>query len=739
MNSTLQLKGTFEQRKNDAAFGSPNLPAGESINSKKLEELLSDLERLYDFWQKDNTVPGALVSVYYNKIAAKSNRIQRILSSGNNSIRGARYDNSNSLRHIITHYVSLKELEQSINEVKEAISILNEKFNGLISYDKIKEITTKGFNDKVLFKNSNLCKTNFLRIIVDAYYVEKFDILKDKTVLQEASIITIFKTISDTESLLKKIGIRIDNNRIIDETTIYLYPDELSLLKAKAPYLISMAVHDLSELTKNDFEFAGETEARYIASPKNEPTIGVIDTSFDQGVYFSEWVETTNLLSKDIPISDSDYVHGTAVCSIIVDGPSLNPDLDDGCGHFKVKHYTVAAGSQFSSFSIIKNIEKIVAMNPEIKVWNLSLGSKMEVNSNFISPEAAILDKIQSENDVIFVISGTNKKDNEKDKAIGAPADSINSLVVNSVTRNGDPTPYTRTGPVLSFFIKPDISYFGGDNLSKIRVCTNKGIEFVQGTSFSAPWVARKLCYLMSILGLSREEAKALLIHSSTTWQKQKFDIFKIGHGVIPQRIEDIVNTKDDEIQFIISGVSEEYDTYNYKLPIPIHQNKHPFIAKATLCYFPKCSRNQGVDYTNTELDIKIGRIKDKEIKSIDNNYQDSKGIFIQEKDARKYFRKWDNIKHIREILKTRNMPKIAYTPKGLWGISLKTKNRLNPEDGKGLKFSIIVTLKELNGVNRIDDFIRNCLLNEWFVNKIDIETRIDIHNIAEEDINFEE
>lgn len=84
-------------------------------------------------------------------------------------------------------------------------------------------------------------------------------------------------------------------------------------------------------------------------------------------------------------------------------------------------------------------------------------------------------------------------------------------------------------------------------------------------------------------------------------------------------------------------------------------------------------------------------------------------------------------------------MPKISYTPKGLWGISLKTKNRLNPEDGKGLKFSIVVTLKELNGINRIDDFIRNCLLNEWFVNKVDIETRIDIHNIAEEDIHFEE
>ena len=739
MNSTLQLKGTFEQRKNNSAFGSPNLPSGESINSNRLEELLSDLERLFEFWQNDRTLLGALISTYYNKIAAKTNRIQRILSSNNNSIRGARFDNSDSPRHIITHYVSLTELEQSIKEVKETIRLLNEKFNGRISHDKIEEITAKGYNDKPLFKDSILCKTNFLKIVVDAYYVEKFDILKDETVLQEASIITIFKTTSDTEGLLKKLGIRIDNNRIIDETTIYLYPDELSILKAKAPYLISMAVHDLSELTKNDFVFSEKVDARDIASPKNEPIIGVIDTSFDTNVYFSEWVETTNLLSKDIPISETDYVHGTAVCSILVDGPSLNPDLDDGCGRFKVKHYTVAAGGQFSSFDILKNIENVVAMNPDIKVWNLSLGSKLEVNSNFISPEAAILDKIQCQNDVIFIIAGTNKKDDEKAKAIGAPADSINSLVVNSVTRKGDPVPYTRTGPVLSFFIKPDISYYGGDNLNKIQVCTNRGIEFVQGTSFAAPWISRKMCYLMSVLGLSREEAKALLIHSSTSWQKQKFDIFKIGHGIVPQRIEDVVNTKDEEIQFIVSGVSEEYDTYNYKLPIPVHQNKHPFIVKATLCYFPKCSRNQGVDYTNTELDIKIGRIKDKGIKSIDNNYQDTKGKYTWEKDARQHFRKWNNVKHIREILKTRNMPKISYTPKGMWGISLKTKNRLDSEDGRDLKFSIVVTLKELNGINRIDDFIRNCLLNEWFVNKIDIATRIDIYNIAEEDIHFDE
>lgn len=736
MNNTLQLKGTFEQRKNENKQGSPNLPVGKTVNSEKLNNLLNDLKRLYEFWVNEKTLPGALVSVYYNKVAAKSNRVQRLLS--NYSIVGAKFDNTNSPKHIITHFISLPELQQAINELEITLTILEEQFNGCISHETIKKINSKDPSKRILFKHPPKFKSTFLRIIVDAYYVEKFDILRDVEDLKNNSIITIFKTSEDTVTLMNKLGIRIDNNRIIDDTTVYLFPDELNILKAKAPYLISMAVSDLSELTKSDFDFA-DKEILSIPAPQNEPTIGVIDTAFYKDVYFSQWVETTNLLQKEIEITENDYLHGTAVSSIIVDGPTLNPNLDDGCGRFKVRHFTVAAGDRFSSFYVLKNIENIVMTNPDIKVWNLSLGSKFEINPNFISPEAAILDKIQCEYDVVFIIAGTNKTDNEENKSIGSPADSINSIVVNSVTNSGEPASYTRTGPVLSFFIKPDISYYGGDTDNKIKVCTNRGIEFVQGTSFAAPWIARKMCYLISVLGLNREEAKALLIHSATTWEKQKIDSCKIGHGIVPVKIEDVVNSPNDEIQFVISGVSEEYDTYNYKIPVPVHQNKHPFIAKATLCYFPRCCRSQGVDYTNTELDIKFGRIKDNGIKSIDNNFQDKKGFYTNEEDARSNYRKWDNVKHIREIVKTRNLPKDSYTAKGLWGISLKTKNRLDPQDGKNLKFSLVVTLKELNGVNRIQDFIRNCLLNEWFVNRIDIETRVDIHNIAEEDVHFDE
>ena len=736
MNKTLQLKGAFEQRKNTGGGGAPNLPKGKTINSKKLKQLLNDLNRLYEFWSNEKILSGALINVYYNKIAAKSNRVQGLLTNG--SIVGAKFYDDQSPKHVITHFISLNELRQAIKNLDTSINILEQQFKGQISHEQIKKINSKDPNEKIIINCPPKFKTIFLKILVDAYYVERFDVSSDVDELKTDSIITIYKTGEDTISLMNKLGIRVDNNRIIDNTTLYLYPDELNILKIKAPYLISMAVSDISTLTKSDFDFVDNTVLS-IPFPNNEPTIGVIDTGFSNEVYFSDWVETTNLLPKEIDLTPNDYLHGTAVTSLIVDGPSLNPDLDDGCGRFKVKHFTVAAGDRFSSFSILKNIERIIASNPDVKVWNLSLGAKFEINPNFISPEAAILDKIQCKYDVVFVIAGTNKSDKEPFKMIGAPADSINSIVVNSVTHNGKPTTYTRTGPVLSFFIKPDIAYYGGDNDKKIKVYTNRGIEYVQGTSFAAPWIARKMCYLISILGLSREEAKALLIHSTTTWEKQKLDPYKIGHGVVPKRIEDVVNTPNDEIQFIISGISEEYDTYNYRIPVPIHQNKHPFIAKATLCYFPHCNRSQGVDYTNTELDIQFGRIKDNGIKSIDNNYQDRKGHYTWEKDARMNYRKWDNVKHIREIVKSRNIPRDVYSSKGLWGISLKTKNRLNSEDGKNLKFSIVVTLKELNGVNRIEDFIRNCLLNEWFVNKIDIENRVDIHNIAEEDIHFED
>jgi len=314
----------------------------------------------------------------------------------------------------------------------------------------------------------------------------------------------------DTKSLFKNIGIDILSSRILDNQTVFLDENQLKLLFEKAPYLVSMATVDLAELSPEDFIQEYQQSMITIPSPSIEPTIGVIDTLFDKNVYFSEWVDYHDMVDNSIPKNPSDYRHGTAVSSIIVDGARLNPWLNDGCGRFKVRHFGVAVGSRFSSFTIVKQIQSIIASNRDIKVWNISLGSNQEINDNFISAEAAALDQIQYENDVIFVVAGTNKP-NENVVKIGSPADSINSMVVNAVTKSGLSTKYARKGLALSFFAKPDVSYYGGSEEQYIQVCEPLGAAYVAGTSFAAPWIARKLSYLIDVLGLSREVAKALI------------------------------------------------------------------------------------------------------------------------------------------------------------------------------------------------------------------------------------
>lgn len=743
MNQMLQLKGEFFQRNNNTRPGAPSLPNGKSVKTERLERLHQQLTTIYSFWLKEKFVDGALVSVKYAKVIAKSRRVSGFFSKGsqfaNESIVGARFDYDETKKHVITHFVSLPIFLESIKRLTSAIRIMEDHFGESINSVQLQELNSYGIN----FKEYDTAKTHFMNIVVDSYFVEDFIVLENRIETANSNVVTIFKTNKDTQNMLSKIGIDLLPGKIVDETTILLNPDQITLLTSRAPYLISMATEDLSKLSKNDFFDVVDPRVFSIPQPTNEPIIGVIDTMFDKDVYFSDWVEFTNMLDESIELVSNDYIHGTSVSSIIVDGPNIDPDMDDGCGRFRVRHFGVANSGKFSSFLIMKFIEEIISSNRDIKVWNLSLGSYDEINENFISLEASILDRIQYEYDVIFVVAGTNKPSRrEGDMRIGSPADSINSLVVNSVDTFDKPAVYSRRGIVLSFFNKPDLSFYGGTSERKLRVCAPMGERFVQGTSFAAPWISRKLAYLIEVLGFSREVAKAILIDSSASWEEYVdfSEASLIGHGVVKKHIRDIVESKEDEIRFILSSSSERYDTYNYNIPVPLDKNEYPYIAKVTLCYFPKCSRNQGVDYTNTELDVHFGRIDNNgKIKSINNNTQNIpfENHYLHETNARRLFRKWDNSKHIKEIVNTRGRSKKSYDNK-MWGISVKTKERLESRDGEGLNFGVVVTLKEINGVNRIEDFIRQCSLRGWLVNRIDVENRIDIYNKANEEIEFD-
>lgn len=758
MNNILQLKGRFEQRPNTSKPGPAVLPKGKVVSSVHVRALQSQLEDILKHWSEHKEIAGALVSVHYKHVVAKSNRLRILLAESGkspvDSIRGAKFvwemdENGEEIqKHVFTHYISLKALEKAITLLKNIADVVDAGYDGEITSKDTERIAAA----KEFPFHDIIAKSSLLRVVLDCHYVESFNIDRVDESITEESIITIYRTNIETKALLRKFGINIYDDRIIDETTLRLNRDEIQILLNKASYLIAMNVTDLAQLTKDDI-LQGDEDGDHIPDlpiphPQNEPIVGVIDTQFNTDVYFSEWVEYHNMLDPDIPLRAEDYHHGTEVTSIIVDGPKGNPDIDDGCGRFRVRHFGVATSGSFSSFAVLRSIRSIVASNRDIKVWNLSLGSTKEISPSFISPEAAELDRIQSEYDVLFVVAGTNrpKGETKPNMKIGAPADSLNSLVVNSVAFNQKPASYGRVGPVLSFFHKPDISYYGGDGpmfFDRIAVCRDThGAFYASGTSLAAPWITRKMAYLIQVMGLSREVAKALIIDAAAGWDRKDDPSNSIGYGVVPIHISDIIHSEDEEIRFILSGTADEYETYTYNLPVPVINNAHPFYARATLVYFPHCDRNQGVDYTSTEMDIHFGRLNTTRAKpvimSINDNVQAEEGLrVIYEENARKQYRKWDNVKHISDVIKSRAVARKAYDA-GLWGLSIKTKERMQPRGKKSLPFGVVVTLKEMNGVNRIEDFKKLCMARGWLVTKLDVQNQIDIYLRAEEDIEFE-
>lgn len=755
MNNLLEVKLRFNNERNKAKPGTRNLRKGNTTDIDKIDRLINSLKNVVSYYDHQNQViDGLLIDVYYNDIIAKSNRIKELLrpvgKKTDDAVVGARFSDEpeGQEKHIITYYVTRQTVADTIDNLESGKKFLIEKLSGSATTHNFNETNQK---EKTDIDYSGFKKKHIRNIIVDCSVINSFAVPNVTLHEQkETVLLTFFDTGYNLREIFDKIGLdswsinftAYGKNTIVIPWSIY------QQLELKIPYMFSMISSDLSILDPKSILDDNRKDNIQIPSPMHEPVIGVIDTFFDERVYFSEWVENHDyLFDNEPPIQINDARdHGTQVDSIIVDGPNLNPWLEDHCGRFRVRHFGVCS-NQISVSLLVRKLKEIIIQNPDIHVWNLCLGTGEEVSKNFISYDASVLDEIQAEHNVIFVISGTNDNREVHDGylRVASPADSLNSVVVNSVKRNNQPASYSRKGNVLSFFNKPDVSYYGGDfeENERIYVCTeNNKIIGVSGTSFAAPWISRKLCYLIDVLGLPKEVAKALLIDSAAEWTYQKSgwknkDL--LGYGIVPIDIHDVLQSQNDEIRFFLYGTSQSYKTSNYAIPIPKDtDNKYPYIARASLCYFPHCSRQQGVDYTSRELSLKFGRVKkDGTIEDINENVQDDPQAYTDERKSRREFRKWENTKFISRVLK-KNKSLTSYEDR-LWGFSVTSKERLETSVKKDLNFGAVITLKEINGINRIQDFIAACNVRGYIINEIDINNRIDVYNTNQEEIIFED
>ena len=577
MNPLLQVKLRFSKESNTQRPNGRNLRSAAETSVEAIDSLSEDLRAVLRYYRSTPKIlKDILVDVHYNDIIAKSNRIQEVLKpsrkSTNDCIVGARFSNApeGEENHIITYYVSQDTIERTLVELDCARRFLVQRLNGKATATNFKE------SDKtIVYDGFGLSKKKMRGIIIDCSVIESFSVPQISSIpSSDTFLVTFYKTELQLANILEKLGV--DDARFFysfyGDDTISLTRDLLDILEEKIPYLISMISSDFSKVTLDEIDGVQEKEEIEIPKPQNEPIIGVIDTLFDESVYFNSWVENIDYLEdfEQLLYKDAKREHGTEVTSILVDGPRMNPWLDDGCGRFRVRHFGVCE-DKISTARLVRKIREIVDRNPDIHVWNISLGTEDEVSKNFISYDAAVLDDLQAKKNILFVISGTNDDREERSGIlrIGSPADSLNSIVVNTVRRDGRPVSYSRKGNVLSFFNKPDISYYGGDYDDRIIAYSPKGAEPVYGTSFAAPWISRKLCYLIDIVGLPREVAKALLIDSAAGWDYKQSN-FKnkdiMGYGIVPISISDILQTESDEIRFVVYGSSESYRTANYAI-----------------------------------------------------------------------------------------------------------------------------------------------------------------------------
>lgn len=75
-----------------------------------------------------------------------------------------------------------------------------------------------------------------------------------------------------------------------------------------------------------------------------------------------------------------------------------------------------------------------------------------------------------------------------------------------------------------------------------------------------------------------------------------------------------------------------------------------------------------------------------------------------------------------------------------MWGVKILTTERADrPSPSKHLPFGLVITLREINGVNRINEFKQQCMARNWIVNTVDIDQLVDIYEAAEVDIEFDD
>ncbi len=315
------------------------------------------------------------------------------------------------------------------------------------------------------------------------------------------------------------------------------------------------------------------------------PQVGVLDSGVEPIDHLAPWMAMDENVANfaDFEINRR---HGTAVASIINYGDELLGESVTKCGPSIIASFIVNSDKGISEIEMVEHIKTAIESHPEIKIWNLSQGSDMEIDDDVFSDFAIEIDKLQKMHKVLICKSAGNIDRKYPDKVrICAGADSVMSLVVGSVANvclgDGDAQPYQRSpfsriGPGPSYITKPDLSHIGGNYRKGVHTFTETGFESeaLAGTSFSTPRISSLAANLANVLDGDFDPLliKALLVHNSSypiiDGKEHDALLKEMGHG-IPSDITSILHNDSDEFSMIFRPSLENNDYQIQDIPFP--------------------------------------------------------------------------------------------------------------------------------------------------------------------------
>ena len=535
---------------------------------------------------------------------------------------------------------------------------------------------------------------------------------------------------------------------------------------------------------------AGQLEVKKPLPNIDYPIVGILDSGIAKNEFTTPWLIPKRYTSYPDDLIDNS--HGTFVAGVLLYGDELESRTISGLTGCRIFDATVMPDNKKESIledELIENIRNAIKENPEIKIWNMSLGTRSEADTHSFSDFGQALDNIQQVYDVLICKSVGNctnfMRGNPKSR-IAKSADSVHSLVVGSIAHKKNlndlsevnyPSPFTRIGRGPSNIIKPELVSYGGNAHHNSGSLVRNGVKSFSpngnlvsdvGTSFSTP----RISALLAGLHLNINETfnplllKALAIHSAKYPGELDMSISdkikQVGFG-IPSPVEEIIYNDEHEITLILQDTlikGEFIEILEFPFPESLVDSEGYYEGRIylTLVTSPVL-RNQGGEYCQSNIDVIFGtyyEIKERDTskRTVLNEYgpegavnilrdanygakykKDTVSEYATERVLINYGKKYNPIKKYSvnlEEMTGGNKNKALKAPKK-WFLRLKGLYRDFAEemaqiDGEELSqdFALILTIRDNSETKQVYNEVTQLLNNRNF-NHSDINLRQEV------------